>query len=328
MLDMVCENNRLDVDGDSFKVEPISFDEIGLNDNVKMYFAEIRHYPILNKEKEKELISRIKNGDEEAKELLIKCNLKLVVSVAKKYIGKGLSFLDLIQEGNMALVKAVDLYNPDMNTKFSTYAYWCINQFIKRAISDKARTIRLPVYLSETIRDIINCKNILEVELDRDPTPEEIAKKMNVDVKEIAELIGYTYDNLSLDDFCDEKEACTLGQIIKDDKVLSPEEYVIKENLKYDVNNLFSVLTERELFILKLKLGFDGEECKSYSEIGRMLGVVPNTVKRTYNLALDKIRFSRNVSRCVSYMKDTNEALSNLEEFKNNSQFFKGKRRK
>ena len=241
--------------------------DVKVNDPVKMYLKEIGRVPLLGKEEEIELADRIVQGDESAKEILISANLRLVVSIAKHYIGRGMLFLDLIQEGNLGLIKASEKFDPDKGFKFSTYATWWIKQAITRAIADQARTIRIPVHMVETINKMTRIQRQLIQELGREPSPEEIAEKMGngVTADKVREIQRIALDPVSLETPIGEEDDSHLGDFIEDKDALSPDEYANNQLLKDEINMVLQGLTEREEKVLRLRFGFTS--CTSTSTI-------------------------------------------------------------
>ena len=225
-------------------------------DNVKIYLKSIGKVPLLKTEQEKEIAKRIQAGDQDAKDELIEANLRLVVAIAKKYVGRGLQFLDLIQEGNLGLVKAVDKFDYTKGFKFSTYATWWIRQAITRAIADQARTIRIPVHMVETINKLTRVQRQLVQELDREPTAEEIAERLgNISAEKVREIQKISMEPVSMETPIGEEDDSHLGDFIEDKHALSPDEYATNELLKDEINNVLMMLTERERKVIQLRFG-------------------------------------------------------------------------
>ena len=264
--------------------------ELTINDPVRMYLKEIGKISLLSLEEETKLSERIVNGDEEAKNILAESNLRLVVSIAKRYVGRGMLFLDLIQEGNIGLMKAVEKFDAEKGYKFSTYATWWIRQAITRAIADQARTIRVPVHMVETINKLSRCQRQLTLELNREPTDEELAKKMNTTPDKIREVLKIAQDPVSLETPIGEEDDSHLGDFVKDERSMSPEEYTIHEMLKDEISDVLLTLTEREEQVLRLRFGLDDGSCKTLEEVGQMFGVTRERIRQIEAKALRKLR--------------------------------------
>ena len=264
--------------------------ELTINDPVRMYLKEIGKISLLSLEEETALSERIVNGDEEAKNILAESNLRLVVSIAKRYVGRGMLFLDLIQEGNIGLMKAVEKFDAEKGYKFSTYATWWIRQAITRAIADQARTIRVPVHMVETINKLSRCQRQLTLELNREPTDEELAKKMNTTPDKIREVLKIAQDPVSLETPIGEEDDSHLGDFVKDERSMSPEEYTIHEMLKDEISDVLLTLTEREEQVLRLRFGLDDGSCKTLEEVGQMFGVTRERIRQIEAKALRKLR--------------------------------------
>ena len=264
--------------------------ELTINDPVRMYLKEIGKISLLSLEEENELSERIASGDEEAKNKLAESNLRLVVSIAKRYVGRGMLFLDLIQEGNIGLMKAVEKFDADKGYKFSTYATWWIRQAITRAIADQARTIRVPVHMVETINKLSRYQRQLTLELNREPTDEELAKKMNLSVDKVREVIKIAQEPVSLETPIGEEDDSHLGDFVKDERSMSPEEFTIHELLKDEISDVLLTLTEREEQVLRLRFGLDDGSCKTLEEVGQMFGVTRERIRQIEAKALRKLR--------------------------------------
>ena len=264
--------------------------ELTINDPVRMYLKEIGKISLLSLEQENEISTRIAAGDEEAKNILAESNLRLVVSIAKRYVGRGMLFLDLIQEGNIGLMKAVEKFDANKGYKFSTYATWWIRQAITRAIADQARTIRVPVHMVETINKLSRYQRQLTLELNREPTDEELAKKMNLSVDKVREVIKIAQEPVSLETPIGEEDDSHLGDFVKDERSMSPEEFTIHELLKDEISSVLLTLTEREEQVLRLRFGLDDGSCKTLEEVGQMFGVTRERIRQIEAKALRKLR--------------------------------------
>ena len=278
--------------------------EISINDPVRMYLKEIGRISLLSLEEETELSERIANGDEEAKNILAESNLRLVVSIAKRYVGRGMLFLDLIQEGNIGLMKAVEKFDANKGYKFSTYATWWIRQAITRAIADQARTIRVPVHMVETINKLSRFLRRLNLELNREPTDEELAKKMNIPVDKVREIIKIAQEPVSLDTPIGEEDDSHLGDFVKDERSMSPEEYTIHEMLKDEIGDVLLTLTEREEQVLRLRFGLDDGSCKTLEEVGQMFGVTRERIRQIEAKALRKLRHPSRSRKLKDFLND------------------------
>ena len=264
--------------------------ELTINDPVRMYLKEIGKISLLSLDEETELSKRIAEGDEEAKNRLAESNLRLVVSIAKRYVGRGMLFLDLIQEGNIGLMKAVEKFDADKGYKFSTYATWWIRQAITRAIADQARTIRVPVHMVETINKLSRYQRQLTLELNREPTDEELAKKMGMSPDKVREVIKIAQDPVSLETPIGEEEDSHLGDFVPDESNMSPEDFTIHEMLKEEIGDVLLTLTEREEQVLRLRFGLDDGSSKTLEEVGQMFGVTRESIRQIEAKALRKLR--------------------------------------
>ena len=264
--------------------------ELTINDPVRMYLKEIGKISLLSLDEETELSKRIADGDEEAKNRLAESNLRLVVSIAKRYVGRGMLFLDLIQEGNIGLMKAVEKFDADKGYKFSTYATWWIRQAITRAIADQARTIRVPVHMVETINKLSRYQRQLTLELNREPTDEELAKKMGMSPDKVREVIKIAQDPVSLETPIGEEEDSHLGDFVPDESNMSPEDFTIHEMLKEEIGDVLLTLTEREEQVLRLRFGLDDGSSKTLEEVGQMFGVTRERIRQIEAKALRKLR--------------------------------------
>lgn len=264
--------------------------ELTINDPVRMYLKEIGKISLLSLDEETELSKRIAEGDETAKNRLAESNLRLVVSIAKRYVGRGMLFLDLIQEGNIGLMKAVEKFDAEKGYKFSTYATWWIRQAITRAIADQARTIRVPVHMVETINKLSRYQRQLTLELNREPTDEELAKKMGMSPDKVREVIKIAQDPVSLETPIGEEEDSHLGDFVPDESNMSPEDFTIHEMLKEEIGDVLLTLTEREEQVLRLRFGLDDGSSKTLEEVGQMFGVTRERIRQIEAKALRKLR--------------------------------------
>ena len=278
--------------------------DLTINDPVRMYLKEIGQIKLLTFEEESELADRISDGDEEAKNILAEANLRLVVSIAKRYVGRGMLFLDLIQEGNIGLMKAVDKFDVSKGYKFSTYATWWIRQAITRAIADQARTIRVPVHMVETINKLARVQRQLTLELNREPTEEELAKKMGTTVEKVCEIYKISQDPVSLETPIGEDDDSHLGDFIKDERNLSPEEFATNEMLKEEISQVLETLTEREEKVIRLRFGLEDGKPRTLEEVGQMFGVTRERIRQIEAKALRKLRHPSRSRKLRDYMGD------------------------
>ncbi|HHV26247.1 MAG TPA: RNA polymerase sigma factor RpoD [Tissierellia bacterium] len=263
---------------------------ISVDDPVRMYLKEIGKIPLLKAEEEVELAKRMEAGDEVAKSRLAEANLRLVVSIAKRYVGRGMLFLDLIQEGNLGLMKAVEKFDYKKGYKFSTYATWWIRQAITRAIADQARTIRIPVHMVETINKLMRVSRQLVQELGRDPTPEEIAKEMNMDVEKVRDIMKIAQEPVSLETPIGEEEDSHLGDFIPDDEAQAPAEAATFTLLKEQLLDVLDTLTPREQKVLRLRFGLDDGRARTLEEVGKEFDVTRERIRQIEAKALRKLR--------------------------------------
>ena len=277
---------------------------ISIDDPVRMYLKEIGKIPLLKPHEEIEYAKRMLEGDEIAKQRLVEANLRLVVSIAKRYVGRGMLFLDLIQEGNIGLMKAVEKFDANKGYKFSTYATWWIRQAITRAIADQARTIRVPVHMVETINKLSRFQRQLTLELNREPTDEELAKKMSIPVEKVREIIKIAQDPVSLDTPIGEEDDSHLGDFVKDERSMSPEEFTIHEMLKDEISDILLTLTEREEQVLRLRFGLDDGSCKTLEEVGQMFGVTRERIRQIEAKALRKLRHPSRSRKLKDFLND------------------------
>ena len=276
--------------------------DININDPVRMYLKEIGQIKLLTMEEELELSDRILAGDEEAKHILAEANLRLVVSIAKRYVGRGMLFLDLIQEGNIGLMKAVEKFDVSKGFKFSTYATWWIRQAITRAIADQARTIRVPVHMVETINKLARIHRQLTLELNREPSEEELAKKMNTSVEKIREIYKISQDPVSLETPIGEEDDSHLGDFVPDERNMSPEEYATNEMLKDEISEVLLTLTEREEKVIRLRFGLEDGKSRTLEEVGQMFGVTRERIRQIEAKALRKLRHPSRSRKLKDYM--------------------------
>ncbi len=292
------------------EVEDLKLDEItentyeGINvdDPVRMYLREIGRIPLLTFDEELDLAKRILNGDEEAKQKLAESNLRLVVSIAKKYVGRGMLFLDLIQEGNMGLIKAVEKFDYTKGFKFSTYATWWIRQAITRAIADQARTIRIPVHMVETINKLIRTSRHLLQQFGREPTPEEIAQEMEIPVEKVMEIQKIAQDPVSLETPIGEEDDSHLGDFIQDDDSPAPHDSAAYTLLKEQLEEVMNTLTPREAKVLKLRFGLEDGKARTLEEVGREFEVTRERIRQIEAKALRKLRHPSRSKKLRDYM--------------------------
>ena len=278
--------------------------DMNINDPVRMYLKEIGRISLLTPEEEMELSVRVANGDEEAKNRLAESNLRLVVSIAKRYVGRGLLFLDLIQEGNIGLMKAVDKFDYDKGYKFSTYATWWIRQAITRALADQARTIRVPVHMVETINKMARIQRQLTLELNREPSEEEIAKKMGISVEKVRDVIKISQDPVSLETPIGEEDDSHLGDFVKDINAMTPEEYATNEILKEEIKAVLETLQEREQEVLELRFGLIDGTSHTLEEVGKRFNVTRERIRQIEAKALRKLRHPSRAKRLKDFLTD------------------------
>ena len=279
-----------------------NLDGVNVDDPVRMYLREIGRIPLLSFEEELELAQRVLEGDEEAKQKLAESNLRLVVSIAKKYVGRGMLFLDLIQEGNMGLIKAVEKFDYQKGYKFSTYATWWIRQAITRAIADQARTIRIPVHMVETINKLIRTSRHLLQLLGREPSPEEIAKEMEITVEKVMEIQKIAQDPVSLETPIGEEDDSHLGDFIPDDESPAPHDSAAYTLLKEQLEEVMGTLTPREAKVLKLRFGLEDGKARTLEEVGREFQVTRERIRQIEAKALRKLRHPSRSKRLKDYM--------------------------
>ena len=282
----------------------VYLDDDVADDSVRLYLREIGKIPLLNAEQELALAQRVVAGDREAKDQMAEANMRLVVSIAKRYVGRGLDLLDLIQEGNTGLLRAVEKFDPDKGFKFSTYATWWIRQAITRAIADQARTIRIPVHMVETINKLLRTQRRLTQELNREPSNEEIAKAMEIEVDKVEHIMKIKQDISSLDaSIRDDEEDSVLSDFIEDEDTVSPEESATGQLLKEQVKDMLGALTEREQKILKLRFGLEDGKSHTLEEVGQEFSVTRERIRQIEAKALAKLRKHRDAKKLHDYIK-------------------------
>jgi RNA polymerase primary sigma factor len=283
--------------------DQVYLDDIA-DDSVRLYLREIGKIPLLKADEELALAQRVVAGDKDAKDQMAEANMRLVVSIAKRYVGRGLDLLDLIQEGNTGLLRAVEKFDPDKGFKFSTYATWWIRQAITRAIADQARTIRIPVHMVETINKLLRTQRRLTQELNREPSNEEIAKEMEIEVEKVEHIMKIKQDISSLDaSVRDDEEDSVLGDFIEDEDTVSPEESAAGQLLKEQVKGLLGSLTEREQKILKLRFGLEDGKSHTLEEVGQEFSVTRERIRQIEAKALAKLRKHKDSKKLLDYIK-------------------------
>ncbi|MFD1705431.1 RNA polymerase sigma factor RpoD [Siminovitchia sediminis] len=310
-VEVLEEDSDEDPDADEIEKEEEEFDlndlsvppGVKINDPVRMYLKEIGRVDLLSAEEEVELAERIEQGDEEAKKRLAEANLRLVVSIAKRYVGRGMLFLDLIQEGNMGLIKAVEKFDYRKGFKFSTYATWWIRQAITRAIADQARTIRIPVHMVETINKLIRVQRQLLQDLGREPTPEEIAEEMDLSPDKVREILKIAQEPVSLETPIGEEDDSHLGDFIEDQEATSPSDHAAYELLKEQLEDVLDTLTDREENVLRLRFGLDDGRTRTLEEVGKVFGVTRERIRQIEAKALRKLRHPSRSKRLKDFLE-------------------------
>ena len=307
-IDIVSEDETADDEGiespEKILEDLNSSKDIKINDPVRMYLKEIGRINLLTSDEEFEYARLANEGDEHAKTMLAESNLRLVVSIAKRYVGRGMLFLDLIQEGNIGLMKAVEKFDPSKGYKFSTYATWWIRQAITRAIADQARTIRIPVHMVETINKLARVQRQLTQELNREPTDEEIAKKLGISLDKVREVYKISQDPVSLETPIGEEDDSHLGDFIKDERTMSPEEYATVGMLKEELASVLLTLTEREEKVLRLRFGLDDGQCRTLEEVGQIFNVTRERIRQIEAKALRKLKHPSRSRKLKDFLTD------------------------
>ena len=295
---MIAEEEEVDMENIDLSVP----EGVSIEDPVRMYLKEIGKVPLLSAEREIELAKRMEEGDEDAKKELAEANLRLVVSIAKRYVGRGMLFLDLIQDGNLGLIKAVEKFDYHKGYKFSTYATWWIRQAITRAIADQARTIRIPVHMVETINKLIRVSRQLLQELGREPLPEEIAKELDMPVERVREILKISQEPVSLETPIGEEEDSHLGDFIQDDNVPVPAEAAAQTLLKEQLDEVLDTLTEREQKVLRLRFGMNDGRARTLEEVGKEFDVTRERIRQIEAKALRKLRHPSRSRKLRDYL--------------------------
>ena len=296
--DIISDEEEVDMENIDLSVP----EGVSIEDPVRMYLKEIGKVPLLSAEREIELAKRMEEGDEDAKKELAEANLRLVVSIAKRYVGRGMLFLDLIQEGNLGLIKAVEKFDYHKGYKFSTYATWWIRQAITRAIADQARTIRIPVHMVETINKLIRVSRQLLQELGREPLPEEIAKELDMPVERVREILKISQEPVSLETPIGEEEDSHLGDFIQDDNVPVPAEAAAQTLLKEQLDEVLDTLTEREQKVLRLRFGMNDGRARTLEEVGKEFDVTRERIRQIEAKALRKLRHPSRSRKLRDYL--------------------------
>lgn len=297
-LDEIDESEEIDLSQIDLSIP----DGVGIEDPVRMYLKEIGKIPLLSMEEEIELAKRMEQGDDEAKKQLAEANLRLVVSIAKKYVGRGLQFLDLIQEGNLGLIKAVDKFDYKMGYKFSTYATWWIRQAITRAIADQARTIRIPVHMVETINRLTRTSRRLLQQMGREPSAEEIAQRMDMPVEKVREILKIAQEPVSLETPVGEEDDSHLGDFIQDENILLPADAATYTMLKEQIVDVLTTLTERERKVLSLRFGLEDGRPRTLEEVGQIFDVTRERIRQIEAKALRKLKHPSRSKKLRDYL--------------------------
>lgn len=308
-IDIVDEPDPQEIeeeeDLDDDPAAPVYFDDIS-DDSVRLYLREIGKIPLLNSEEELALAQKVVSGDKRAKDQMAEANMRLVVSIAKRYSGRGLDFLDLIQEGNTGLLRAVEKFDPDKGFKFSTYATWWIRQAITRAIADQARTIRIPVHMVETINKLLRTQRRMTQDLNREPTIEELAKELEMEPEKVEYVMKIKQDITSLDAGVgrdDGEDDTVLGDFIEDEDAASPEDSAANQLLKEQVQDILDVLTEREQKILKMRFGLEDGKSHTLEEVGQEFSVTRERIRQIEAKALAKLRKHKDAKKLYEYLQ-------------------------
>jgi len=298
-----ADEEDAEIEEDTY-VQDTSYLEDIADDSVRLYLREIGKIPLLSAEEELELAQKVVSGDKRAKDKMAEANMRLVVSIAKRYVGRGLDLLDLIQEGNTGLLRAVEKFDPDKGFKFSTYATWWIRQAITRAIADQARTIRIPVHMVETINKLLRTQRRLTQDLNREPTNEEIAEAMEIDVEKVEHIMKIKQDISSLDaSVRDDEEDSVLQDFIEDEDTVTPEESATGQLLKEQVRDLLSSLSEREQKILRLRFGLEDGKQHTLEEVGQEFSVTRERIRQIEAKALAKLKKHKDSRKFMEYLK-------------------------
>lgn len=287
----IATQEEIDLEANDLEIEDkAAASKLKVSDPVRMYLKEIGRVPLLSGEEEIDLAVRIQQGDEIAKQELAEANLRLVVSIAKRYVGRGMQFLDLIQEGNMGLMKAVEKFDHTKGFKFSTYATWWIRQAITRAIADQARTIRIPVHMVETINKLVRIQRQLLQDLGREPTPEEIGAEMDLSTEKVREILKIAQEPVSLETPIGEEDDSHLGDFIEDEGAMSPEMFTSSALLREQLEDVLDTLTDREENVLRLRFGLDDGNIRTLEQVGKVFGVTRERIRQIEAKALRKLR--------------------------------------
>lgn len=298
------EEDSYEEDEEEIESRSLASSRAKTNDPVRMYLKEIGRVDLLTAEQEVELAKRIEEGDPIAKQELAEANLRLVVSIAKRYVGRGMSFLDLIQEGNMGLMKAVEKFDYKKGFKFSTYATWWIRQAITRSIADQARTIRIPVHMVETINKLVRIQRQLLQDLGREPTPEEIGAEMDLPTEKVRNIMKISQEPVSLETPIGEEDDSHLGDFIEDSEAMRPDEYTNQELLKEQLNEVLDTLTDREENVLRLRFGLEDGQTKTLEQVGQQFGVTRERIRQIEAKALRKLRHPSRLKQLKDFLED------------------------